>query len=234
MAPFITMRSGAPYDVTLGYDLFGDNGTARADLVSAAGASCTPSGTVVCTKYGGFSTIASAASLGNMVPKNYLTMAGLVSVNMRLYRVFGFGPSPRSQCGRRGGRGAERSRRRRGSRRLRGWGPAADLAAGAAAAAAAPAGCAWAAAAAGAAVVAMTTEHRYNVTVGVNFTNMLNHFNPGGYVGDHDLAVLRTGDQREHGIWRRRLWRDAGAGRWPTTGAWTCPCGLRSSRLRKK
>ena len=27
------------------------------------------------------------------------------------------------------------------------------------------------------------TEHRFNLTVGVNFTNILNHFNPGGYVG---------------------------------------------------
>ena len=43
LAPFITMRSGAPYDVTLGYDLFGDNGNARADLFSPAGAACTPS-----------------------------------------------------------------------------------------------------------------------------------------------------------------------------------------------
>ena len=111
MAPFITMRSGAPYDVTLGYDLFGDNGNARADLFSSAGAPCTPSGTVVCTKYGGFSTIANAASLGNMVPKNYLTMAGLISVNMRFYRVFGFGPIARpmrpdaAQSGGGGGRG---------------------------------------------------------------------------------------------------------------------------------
>jgi hypothetical protein len=28
-----------------------------------------------------------------------------------------------------------------------------------------------------------TTEHRFNLTLGVNFTNILNHFNPGGYQG---------------------------------------------------
>jgi hypothetical protein len=28
-----------------------------------------------------------------------------------------------------------------------------------------------------------TTERRYNVNVGVNITNVLNHLNPGGYVG---------------------------------------------------
>jgi len=28
-----------------------------------------------------------------------------------------------------------------------------------------------------------STEHRFNLTLGVNFTNILNHFNPGGYEG---------------------------------------------------
>ena len=28
-----------------------------------------------------------------------------------------------------------------------------------------------------------TTEHRYNMTVGLNVSNLLNHFNPAGYVG---------------------------------------------------
>ena len=29
-----------------------------------------------------------------------------------------------------------------------------------------------------------STDHRFNLTLGVNFTNFLNHFNPGGYVGN--------------------------------------------------
>ncbi|MGA8580723.1 MAG: hypothetical protein WB579_18705, partial [Bryobacteraceae bacterium] len=28
-----------------------------------------------------------------------------------------------------------------------------------------------------------STEHRFNLTLGVNFTNILNHFNPGQYQG---------------------------------------------------
>jgi len=28
-----------------------------------------------------------------------------------------------------------------------------------------------------------TTEHRFNLTIGLNITNILNHFNPGGYQG---------------------------------------------------
>jgi len=33
-APFITVRSGAPYDVTSGTDIFGDNGVVRADFAN--------------------------------------------------------------------------------------------------------------------------------------------------------------------------------------------------------
>jgi hypothetical protein len=29
-----------------------------------------------------------------------------------------------------------------------------------------------------------TTEHRYNVTFSVMFNNLLNHYNPGGFVGN--------------------------------------------------
>ena len=29
-----------------------------------------------------------------------------------------------------------------------------------------------------------TTEHRYNVTLSVMFNNLLNHYNPGGFVGN--------------------------------------------------
>jgi len=176
VAPFITMRSGAPYDVTLGYDLFGDNGTARPDLVSSAGAACTPSGTVVCTKYGGFSTIANAASLGSVVPKNYLTMAGLISINMRVYRVFGFGPirgANAVQSGAPGGGGGGRGGFGGGGRG--GFGGGGGRGGGG--------GMRMGGGGRGAMMGGDTSEHRFNLTVGVNFTNILNHFNPGGYVG---------------------------------------------------
>jgi hypothetical protein len=31
---------------------------------------------------------------------------------------------------------------------------------------------------------ASLTEHRYNVNLSVNFNNILNHYNPGGYIGN--------------------------------------------------
>jgi len=176
-APFITMRSGSPYDVTLGYDLFGDNGTARASF-APQGAAC--GGDVVCTKYGNFMTIANATLANTMIPRNYLTQPGLVSVNMRVYRVFGFGPvrgarpSGPADAGGGGGRGGfggggmggpggggPRGGGGGGGMRMGGGGGGRGGFGGG----------------------GDTTEHRFNMTVGASVNNILNHFNPGGVVG---------------------------------------------------
>ena len=95
-SPFITLRSGAPYDVLVGEDLYGDTfENARAAFAPAG--SCPAGfigtiGDVVCSRAGTFTTNYNPASPANLVPRDYLTMAGLVSVNIRVYRVFGFGP----------------------------------------------------------------------------------------------------------------------------------------------
>lgn len=179
LAPFVTLRSGSPYDITTGQDLFGDNGTVRPEF--AASGVCPAGfigkvGSVVCTQYGGFQTSMNAAALSNVVPRNYLTMPGLISVNTRIYRVFGFGP-PRGAnaaaadgmggrgpggggMGGGGDRGGGGGPRGGGGMRMGGGGGRGGMGGG------------------------DTTEHRFNLTLGVNFTNILNHFNPGGYVGN--------------------------------------------------
>jgi hypothetical protein len=164
LAPFITIRSGAPYDVLLGTDLYGDTFYNARPAFAAPGA-CLGGGvgTVKCTPLGDFSANVLPGAVANLVPRNYLTMANMVSVNMRVYRVFGFGPvrgggggaanngAPQGGLanvfgggGGRGGRGGGRGRGGSGGE---------------------------------------TTEHRYNVTLGMDFTNVLNHFNPAGYQG---------------------------------------------------
>ena len=183
IAPFISLRSGSPYDVLLGEDLFGDNGNARPTLASGPGSN------IICqASYGCFNTNLGASTAANyasanVVPRNYLTQPGVVSVNMRLYRVFGFGPKrganaaaagnfgggpggggpggggggggPRGGGGGGGGRGGGGGGMRMGP----GGGGGGRGGAG------------------------DTTERRYNVNIGVNITNVLNHLNPGGYVG---------------------------------------------------
>ena len=185
IAPTITVRSGAPYDVTVGQDIYGDNGTARG-LFAASGAACGVN-QVVCTPFGNFTTnyqgaLNGAAVPANLVPRNYLTMGDLVSINMRIYRVFGFGPKKAGGAaampsdggmggpppgggggfggpggGGFGGPGGGGGGRGGGGMRMgqgggRGGGGA-------------------------------SSDRRFSLTISASFTNALNHLNPGGYDG---------------------------------------------------
>jgi hypothetical protein len=95
IAPTVIVHSGAPYDVTVGTDIYGDNGSARG-LFAPGSAGCSPQAGYFCTPQGDFTTNYTQSLLAggvpaNLVPRNYLTMPEIVSVNMRIYRVFGFG-----------------------------------------------------------------------------------------------------------------------------------------------
>jgi hypothetical protein len=164
------MQSGAPYDVTLGRDLFGDT-LKNARPAFAPG----PGDGILCPAgFGCFDTEPSLS--GSFVPRNYLTSAGMISINVRVGRTFGFG-GPRGNRaaggdfpgggggGPRGGGfgGHDGGRGPGGGGGMRmgggGGGPRGFFGGG------------------------DTTEHRYNVTFSVMVANILNHFNPGGYVG---------------------------------------------------
>jgi hypothetical protein len=153
-----------PYDVLAGEDLYGDTlENARAAFAPAG--SCPAGflgtvGNVVCSRVGAFTASYNPASTTNLVPRDYLTMAGLVSVNVRVYHVFGFGRKGATGGPSRGGGGG-------GGGGGRGGGGAMSMG---------PAG-------GGRGMGGGSTEHRYNLTIGLNITNILNHFNPGGYQG---------------------------------------------------
>jgi hypothetical protein len=175
VAPFVAVRSGQPYDVLAGTDLYGTTIT-NARAAFAAGAPCAGSagvvllGDVVCSPAGNFTTSYNVANPANLVPRNYLTMPGLVSINMRIYRVFGFGAIRGSQ--------AQSSRGGAGYGGPGGGGPPGGGPPGGGGMRGGGGG--------GRGMGSMfgdSTEHRFNLTLGVNFTNILNHFNPGGYQG---------------------------------------------------
>ncbi len=180
LAPFITVRSGQPYDVLVGEDIYGDTLTnARAEFASnATCAGVVRTASTVCSPFGTFSTIYNAANAGNLVPRNYLTMPGLVSVNMRLYRTFGFGGAKKNAVtnampgmpsagvmGMAGGGGPGG-----GGHGPGGGGPGGGMGG--------PGGGPMGMMGGGG-----STEHPYNVTLSVSFENLLNHVNPGGYQG---------------------------------------------------
>ena len=94
ISPFIIVRFGMPYDVLTGEDLYGDT-LVNSRAAFAPTGSCAPGflgamGNVVCSRAGAFTTTYNPASPTNLVPRDYLTMAGLVSINLRIYHVFGF------------------------------------------------------------------------------------------------------------------------------------------------
>jgi hypothetical protein len=179
-APFVSVRSGAPYDVLLGQDIFGDQQFNARAAFAPSGAAC--GGSIVCTPLGNFTTAYDPANPANLVPRNFLTMAGLVSVNMRVQRVFGFGPSRSASAGPSasdmrggpggGGPGGGRGGFGGGDGGPRGGGGGGGMRMG-------PMG----GGRGGFGGMGASSDHRYSVTLSANFTNILNHTNPGGYQG---------------------------------------------------
>jgi len=165
ISPFITIRSGMPYDVLSGIDMYGDTlENARAAFASPG--SCPAGfygtiGDIVCSPAGNFTTSYNPTSPTNLVPRDYLTMAGLISVNFRIYHVFGIGGVVGNRAMPAGGGGGGG----RGYGGGRGGGAMSMSAGG------------------GRGGFGGGTDHRFNLMVGLNITNVLNHFNPGGYQG---------------------------------------------------
>ncbi|MCU1235508.1 MAG: Cna domain protein, partial [Candidatus Solibacter sp.] len=86
LSPFITLQSGSPYDVVLGRDIYGN--TLKNARPTFASAGCTA---IDNTLLGDFCLTPTPGVTDNLVPRNYLTAAGLVSFNIRVARTFGFG-----------------------------------------------------------------------------------------------------------------------------------------------
>jgi hypothetical protein len=182
LSPMVTLSSGGPYDVLLGRDIYGDTlKNARPLFATSSCANPFP------TLLGDFCTTPFPGVADGLVPRNYLTSAGNVSANVRVSRTFGFGPKRSGgdsatagagggpggdQGGMGGGRGGPGGGGRMGGggggprgggggMRMGGGGRGGRGGGG-----------------------TSLTEHRYNVTLSANINNILNHYNPAGYVGN--------------------------------------------------
>jgi hypothetical protein len=179
LAPFFTVRSGQPYDVLTGQDLYGDTlANARAVMLSATTcSSIVRSGNSVCSPFRTFGSSYSVVNPGTLAPRNYLTMPGLVSVNLRVYRTIGFGgrskstqsqmPDGMPSAGVMGMAGGGRGPGGPG-------GPGGPPMGG-------PGGGPGMGGPGG--MFGGSRDHPYSITVSVSFENLLNHLNPGGYQG---------------------------------------------------
>jgi hypothetical protein len=149
-SPFITASSGAPFNITTGGDYLND-GIFNARPAFASG----PGPGIVSTPYGYLNP--NPAPGEPLIPRNYGTGPGQFTVNMRLSRTWGFGPtkfSGSSGGARAGGGGGGFGGPRGGFGGMGGRGGGGG-----------------------------TTEHRYNVTLSISARNLLNHVNYAAPVG---------------------------------------------------
>jgi hypothetical protein len=154
LAPFVVINSGAPFNITTGTDPFGTTiYTSRPGIA--------PKGSTPYT-YDGLTLTPNPTPDEEILPRNFGRSPGSVSVNLRLAKTFGFGPSRESSYngaqggGASGGRGGDHGGGGRGGPPGGGMmGPMGGMFGG------------------------PSTGKRYNLTLSVQARNLLNHVNPG-------------------------------------------------------
>jgi hypothetical protein len=163
LSPFVVINSGAPFNITTGTDPYDTTlYTARPGLVTDP--SLVPAGTMLIpTVYGLLDPNPKPNAPGEVVlPRNFGRSPGSVSVNLRLAKTFGFGPSRESSSNSQqgGGPGGPGGGGRGGGGH---GGPPGGMMGG-------PMGGMFG---------NPTTGKRYNLTFSVQARNLLNHVNPG-------------------------------------------------------
>ena len=86
LSPFLVTASGAPFNVTLGQDLFGTGVFNARPAFAPAGAS---GPNIVATSLGTFKTAPQAGQA--LIPSNYFAGPGQFTLNLRLSKTFAFG-----------------------------------------------------------------------------------------------------------------------------------------------
>ncbi len=159
LSPFVVINSGAPFNILAGSDPYGTTFyTARPGLVTDP--TLVPAGTtLIQTAYGLLDPNPKPDAPGEVIlPRNYGRSPGSVSVNLRVAKTFGFGPSREGSSNRPqgGGGGGDHGGGRGGPPGgMMGGGPMGGMFGN------------------------PTTNKRYNLTFSIQARNLLNHVNPG-------------------------------------------------------
>ncbi len=176
LSPFVVLQSGPPYDITAGHDLFGDtlfNGR--------PGIATDPNKPgVIETQYGLLDPNPTPDE--KLLPRNFGRGPGSFTVNMRLGKTFGFGPSREGSGGSGGPGGGGPGGGGGGGRR---GGPGSPYGGGGGFQSIfGPA----------------STGRRYNLTVSISARNLLNHNNPGPIVGNITSPLFGLANQMAGGF----------------------------------
>jgi hypothetical protein len=166
LSPFITMSTGAPFNITTGTDPFGTTlFTSRPGLTTDAsipGVIATPYGLLDPNPYLPDGQVKPGEEI---IPRNFGRSPGNISINLRVSKTFGFGAArERSANGNGGGGGG-------GGRGPGGGGPRGPGGGGR--------GGFGGFGGPGFGPGDATTNRRYNLTLSVQARNLLNHVNPG-------------------------------------------------------
>ena len=100
LSPFLVTASGAPFNVTVGPDLFGTGVFNARPAFAPAGAS---GPNIVATSLGTFDTLPQAGQA--LIPSNYFTGPAQFTLNLRLSKTFAFGKEVSRQASTGGGGG---------------------------------------------------------------------------------------------------------------------------------
>jgi hypothetical protein len=161
MSPFVTLQSGPPFNITTGSDVFGTT-----IFNARPGIAMDPNlPGLIDTPYGLLDPNPTPGE--KLLPRNFGRGPGLISVNLRLGKTFGFG----------GERGGASSRGAAGS----GGGGNPTMMAGGRGL--------------GSLIGPPSTTQRYNLSVSLSARNILNHTNPGPITGDITSPLFGRANQ---------------------------------------
>jgi hypothetical protein len=179
-SPFIIAHSGAPFNVTTGRDLNGD--TLFNDRPAFAADPNAPG--MIHTEYGVFDPNPKPGEV--FIPRNFGDGPSAFTVNLRLSRTWGFGPSRSANSmtqsggsGRRGGGrgpGGQGGPGGMGGMRMGGGGGFRGMFDGG------------------------STEKRYNLTLSAQARNLFNHLNPGQPIGNLSSPQFGTANSTATGF----------------------------------
>jgi len=182
LSPFLIIASGSPFNITIGRDLNGD--TLFTDRPALATDLTKPG--VIITRFGAFDT---NPALGSpIIPRNYGNGPGSLTANLRVSKTWGFGSERRAASnqtpGQGRGGGGERGGGVGGAPRggLGGGGGARGGGGGGGGGGRGGGG--------GGGGGGSDTAKRYNLTLSLNFQNILNHANLGRPVGNLSSSLF--------------------------------------------
>jgi hypothetical protein len=179
LSPFITMASGAPYNITTGKDLFGDT-----LFNSRPGIATDPTRSgVVSTPYG----LLDPNPIGTgekIIPRNFGQGPGNFSINLRVSKTFGFGPTREGRANPAGADGGGGDAGGPGGGRPPGGGGRGPGGPGGGGGPRGGGGGFAGMGGRGGGGGGGATNRRYNLTLSVQARNLFNHVNPGQVTGN--------------------------------------------------